>query len=70
MRCIPGDVRMAGTSCAHSCSVMSKPHGIALVGCALLVAGAITQTWGWMLMTLGALLLLASGILLLRNGIE
>lgn len=49
---------------------MSKPHGIALLGCALLVAGSLTPAWGWSVMILGAILLLASGVALVRSGRE
>lgn len=46
---------------------MQKSHGIALVGCALLVAGGITPGWGWVLMISGAILLLGSGFYMIRE---
>lgn len=48
-------------------SIMQKIHGIALLGSALLAAGALTPNWGWLMMIPGAILLLGSGIYLIRK---
>lgn len=47
---------------------MQKSHGIALLGCAFLVAGTFTPRWGWALLIAGAILLLASGVYLIQKG--
>lgn len=57
-----------GSHIVRPISIMQKNHGIALVGCALLVAGGLTPEWGWLMVIPGAVLLLGAGVNLIRHG--